>query len=100
MKPRFPFVLACISALTAASIGACGSDADAPSTVCGDQMVQAGEQCDGQNLNGQTCQSVTMNPMATGTLACDTSCRLVTSGCTTGAGGGTGSGGGTGTGGI
>ena len=63
-------------------------------------MVGGDEQCDGANLNGQTCQSITMMAQAVGMLSCDSTCHFIVSGCNMGAGGGTGSGGGTGTGGM
>ncbi|MFC1687552.1 hypothetical protein ACFL0L_03160 [Patescibacteria group bacterium] len=48
--------------------------------VCGDGEIEAGEECDGANLNGQSC--VTQG-FAGGTLACDsTSCVFDTSLCT------------------
>lgn len=51
------------------------------STTCGNGTVEAGEQCDGSNLNGQTCQSLGYSG---GTLACNSgSCTFNTSGCTT-----------------
>ena len=47
---------------------------------CGDGVIQAayGEECDGSNLNAQTCGTF---GFYTGTLSCDANCRLVTSGC-------------------
>ncbi len=46
---------------------------------CGDAIIQSGEDCDGPNLNGQTCQ--TQN-FFSGTLVCDSSCFFDTTGCT------------------
>jgi len=45
--------------------------------VCGDGRVdeELGEQCDGDNLNGQSC------PGGVGTLQCSTSCRFDVSAC-------------------
>ncbi|PKN46388.1 MAG: hypothetical protein CVU59_06230, partial [Deltaproteobacteria bacterium HGW-Deltaproteobacteria-17] len=47
---------------------------------CGDGSVQTayGEECDGGNLNGESC--VTQD-FYTGILACDANCRFVLSGC-------------------
>ncbi|MBU1410941.1 hypothetical protein KKC22_05430 [Myxococcota bacterium] len=47
---------------------------------CGDGSVQTayGEECDGGNLNGQSCQT---QDFYTGILACDTNCHFVLSGC-------------------
>jgi hypothetical protein len=53
----------------------CGS-----SSVCGNGTVEMGEQCDGSNLNGQTCAS---QGFTSGTLSCSGTCSLNTSGCTT-----------------
>lgn len=49
------------------------------SAGCGDEIVdiQSGEECDGSNLNGQTCVGL---GLASGDLACD-SCRFDISGC-------------------
>jgi hypothetical protein len=45
---------------------------------CGNGVLDAGEQCDGANLNGATCGG------CAGTPRCDASCRLDTSTCTNG----------------
>lgn len=51
------------------------------SPFCGDGTVDTseGEQCDGSNLNGQSCIS---QGYLGGTLRCDTQCRFDTSQCT------------------
>ena len=46
--------------------------------VCGDGVIESPEQCEGSNLNGQTCQTL---GYGSGTLSCS-SCSFVTSGCT------------------
>ena len=46
---------------------------------CGDAIIQTGEECDGPNLNGQTCGS---QGFSTGSLSCTASCFLNTSACT------------------
>lgn len=48
---------------------------------CGDNVVDAdqGEECDGGNLNGSSCQA---QGSTGGVLACDVSCRFDVSGCT------------------
>ncbi|MFC1723301.1 CARDB domain-containing protein [Nanoarchaeota archaeon] len=63
---------------------------------CGDGNVDAGEDCDGANLNGETCASV--GSWTGGTLSCN-SCSFVTSLCTTNTAGGSSGGGGGGSGG-
>ena len=45
---------------------------------CGNGTIDAGEQCDGANLGGATCQSV---GFGSGTLACGPGCTFDTSGC-------------------
>ncbi|MBN1258832.1 hypothetical protein JXA05_03690 [Candidatus Peregrinibacteria bacterium] len=53
--------------------------------VCGNSIVEAGEQCDGAELNGQTC--ITQG-YASGTLSCNANCTLNLSACSSGSGGG------------
>lgn len=57
--------------------------------LCGNGVVDATESCDGANLQGETCYSVTMGSSPYGTLSC-TSCIFDLSGCY---GGGVGQGG-------
>jgi hypothetical protein len=47
-------------------------------SVCGDGVIEAGEQCDFNNLNGKTCQT---QGFAGGTLTCGPGCAFDTSGC-------------------
>jgi cysteine-rich repeat protein len=49
---------------------------------CGDAEINAGEQCDGANLNGQSCESFGFDG---GTLSCNTACQFVEDQCTAGA---------------
>lgn len=46
--------------------------------VCGNNVKESGEACDGNDLGGQTCQS---QGFGGGTLACNGDCSLNTSGC-------------------
>lgn len=46
---------------------------------CGDGNIDPGEQCDGNNLGGETC--ITQGFGGGGALACDQSCGFDTSGC-------------------
>ena len=46
--------------------------------VCGDGVIDPGEDCDGTDLNGQTCSSLGAGD---GTLACTSECTFTTSGC-------------------
>ena len=50
---------------------------------CGNGEIEGPEDCDGFNLNGETCQSL---GEPSGTLTCDSSCTFDTSGCTGGGG--------------
>ena len=47
--------------------------------ACGNGTIDAGEQCDGANLNGQSCIGL---GFAGGSLACSPSCTFNTSACT------------------
>ncbi len=60
---------------------------DCTLNLCGNGVVNSGEQCDGTNLNGKSC---TTNPPSTnppsytgGTLSCKSDCTFNTSLCTT-----------------
>jgi hypothetical protein len=57
--------------------GICGSAADQPQPVCGNEVVEGGEQCDGKTIL-ETCGSLFLGE---GTLRCTSGCRLDTSGC-------------------
>jgi peroxiredoxin len=59
--------------------GGGGSTSPAPSATCGNGIREAGEQCDGANLGGQTCAGL---GFASGTLTCNPNCTINTSGCT------------------
>ena len=48
------------------------------SATCGNGVINSAEQCDGSNLNGQTC--VTQG-FASGTLACASNCNFNTAAC-------------------
>lgn len=57
-----------------------GCSADCVDEVCGDGVVNNApeEECDGDDLNGNTCQS---EGFTSGTLACSAGCALDTSNC-------------------
>ncbi len=48
------------------------------SSVCGNNVREAGEACDGSDLGGKTCAGLTFTG---GTLACKANCSFDTSGC-------------------
>lgn len=60
-----------------------------PPPVCGNNIKEGGEQCDGTDLNSQTCVS---RGFSSGNLSCNTDCTFNTTGCTSGGGGGGGGG--------
>jgi len=46
--------------------------------VCGNGILEGGEECDGSNLNGKSC---VLEGYASGTLKCDSNCGFDYSGC-------------------
>jgi hypothetical protein len=54
----------------------CPSDCQA----CGNGVIDAGEECDGVNLNGKTCADINANYGAYG-LSCSSSCKFATTNC-------------------
>jgi hypothetical protein len=57
-------------------------DAGGPGIRCGNGLVDPSEDCDGVNLNEQTCATATMAAFTSGTLTCTSTCRFDLSGCT------------------
>lgn len=55
------------------------ANADGFCDVCGDGLVHPGEECDGANLDGNTCADF---GFFAGSLSCSADCLLVASGCT------------------
>jgi len=49
--------------------------------ACGDGVIDAGEACDGANLNGQDCNTLTAGFVQGGTLACNPDCTFNTTDC-------------------
>jgi len=47
-------------------------------SICGNEIIEGGEDCEGENLNGQTCESIGYGP---GTLSCDIACSFDTYNC-------------------
>ncbi len=45
---------------------------------CGDGLIQSGEQCDGSNLGGATCESLGFD---SGTVQCSSACTFITASC-------------------
>jgi hypothetical protein len=58
--------------------GTAGSAANDPGPVCGNGVVETGEQCDGADLSGQTCVGLGQGP---GTLRCLQNCTFDLSLC-------------------
>ncbi len=76
-----------------------GEDEASARKRCGNRRIDPGEQCDKNNLNGETCASVTMGSRPSGTLRCTNRCRFDTRRCS-GTGGTGGTGGAAGSGGL
>ncbi|MGC4120806.1 MAG: lamin tail domain-containing protein [Myxococcales bacterium] len=53
-------------------------------TMCGNNVLNGSEACDGTAFGGKTCATIG-GGFTGGTLACSSSCALVTTGCTTAA---------------
>ena len=69
-----------------ASVYASNQEASTSSgSGCGNGVIDSGEDCDGANLNGQTCMS---RGYVSGTLTCNADCTFNTSNCVSGGGGG------------
>lgn len=63
-----------------ADLGTCNDDlAVCEAAVCGNEVAESGEACDGENLQGATCGT---EGFLYGVLACTASCTIDTSGCT------------------
>ena len=56
-----------------------GTPTPASTPVCGNGIAEAGEQCDGADLRGETCDDLCIG--AGGTLTCNGDCTLNFSGC-------------------
>ncbi len=59
---------------------ACVGQPSVCALLCGNSGLDTGEQCDGANLGGQTCESLGQSYVG-GTLACAMNCTFDTSGC-------------------
>jgi len=67
--------LSCNGGLTCSPTGTCET-----ANLCGNGTINAGEQCDGGQLGGGTCQS---QGFTGGTLSCAANCQYNTANCTT-----------------
>ncbi len=77
-------VLVCtgsISLLVPLLVSATTYTVDIYATVagCGDAQIQSGEQCDGSNTSGATCESLGFD---SGSLTCSSACTFITAACT------------------
>ena len=76
MKRRlYPFFAAAL--ICGLMFAACGGSGD-DKAVCGDGIIDEGEECDGDNLGGMTCGDLGYGG---GTLACTDDCTFDTTGC-------------------
>jgi len=57
--------------VSALCIAACGDDSGTGDPICGDNVADPGEVCDGNDLSGHTCQD---QGFVSGALACATTC--------------------------
>jgi len=55
-----------------------GTDATTPDGICGDARIDVGEECDGTELAGASCDSL---GFTSGWLSCSTDCTFVTDAC-------------------
>ncbi len=70
----------CTADTCSADLATCNSNlASCQSATCGNGVAEFGEDCDGQNLQGQTCQT---RGFTYGKLACSGGCAFDTSKCT------------------
>jgi hypothetical protein len=69
LTPSFKFVWAEITDLINATVKI---------SICGNGIIEGGEDCEGDDLGGATCESLGYGP---GTLSCDIACSFDTSGC-------------------
>jgi hypothetical protein len=97
MRSRLGMVSALLVTL---AVGACGAENDATDQTseasrrkrCGNGQIDKGEDCDGQNMNNQTCATVANGRRPNGTLGCSR-CEFDMRLCTAGTGGTGGTGG-------
>jgi len=68
--------------LSACAAGSTGNGNE----TCGDQMVDPGEQCDGHNFDGLTCETLSGADYTGGMLLCSETCELDVTACTGGSG--------------
>ncbi len=66
-------------------LSACASGGG-PGQTCGNTGIDPGEQCDGLNLGGFTCETLPGLGFTGGQLACGADCTMDTSACTQGSG--------------
>jgi len=77
--PMFLVVFIILLALLSGSVYASVQEASTSITVCGNNIKEAGEQCDRTDLGGQTCVGL---GYVGGTLSCKADCTFNTSACT------------------
>ena len=77
---KFTFLLIIIFLLSSPLVILADETVNITATVsgCGDELISFGEDCDGVNLNGESCES---RGFVSGTLSCFRSCVFNTSNC-------------------
>ncbi|MFC1624768.1 hypothetical protein ACFL15_00080 [Patescibacteria group bacterium] len=78
--PTLMFILSFCTALKSVAEGPVSESIDATVkvSICGDSVVEGPEDCEGTNLDGETC--ITLG-YASGDLSCDVACEFVRTGC-------------------
>jgi hypothetical protein len=81
MLPGAMTAIAVYTSGTAVCRNTCSGYDTSDCGTCGNGTIEAGEDCDGSNVNGQTCTTVP-GGFTGGTLGCNASCRFDTTACT------------------
>lgn len=89
MKKVCALVFLILLALLSCSVYAAVQEARTAPAVCGNNIKENGEACDGSDLGGASCAS---QGYTGGSLSCNSNCAFNTSSCSSGGGGGGGGG--------
>jgi hypothetical protein len=78
MQPLSKIVRIAIPLALTCLLAGCSNGSENVDPICGDDLIQEGEDCDKTRLNGKTCADFDFD---TGYLACTADCTFDTSGC-------------------